>query len=176
MRNNNIIALYSNVITDPETKYCFEAQFADTNRVDCQADAPTHTLPLKAIEMRKVVLHVGSQNDAALKRRFPSLYPYFNKHDVQHMGQSNTVQADVCVHLDPMFTEVLDLEVKIAVQAAEYKAARARDEQYKAEQALSAYTDLAGAYSKRVDDFNNLSVWTKLLHVVIAWFKDHKAV
>lgn len=177
MRNQNIIGIYSTVITDPSVQYTFTKQFDTEKRVSDGSEDPREPRNVEPLKMTKLVLHCAHRHETSLKRAYPMLYPYMNVYPVQRLGgQAAEVQADVCVHLDPLIGEVLGLQVKIATSRLEHEVACVRDELRKTETALSTYHDLSEAYSKRVNNFNNLSIFTKLLHVVIAWFNDHKAV
>ncbi|ANO57472.1 hypothetical protein [Vibrio phage vB_VhaS-tm] len=180
MRNPNVIGIYSTVITDPSVQYTFTKQFDTEERVETGPDsrgAPRDPRNVEPLKMTKLVLHCAHRHETSLKRAYPMLYPYMDVHHVGRLGcDASEVRANVCVHLDPLIGEVLGLQVKIATQRAEHEVACVRDELRKTETALSTYHDLSEAYSKRVDNFNNLSLFTKLVHVVIAWFNDHKAV
>ena len=177
MQNSNIIGIYSTVITDPTTQYRFDAQFSDANRVDCGGEGPRETSKVVPLKMTKLVLSCAHPSYQSLKRAYPHLYQYMETFEVQSVARrGNDVHANVCVHLDPLIGEVLGLQCDILTSKLEGTAARLSNELRTTERALSVQTDLANAYKKRVDNFNNLGVWTKLLHVVIAWFKDHKAV
>lgn len=176
MHNSNVIGIYSTVICDPTTQWRFETPFTeDTTLVDGEL-CPIQTMPVTPIKMRKLVLNVGADSERRLQRKYPNLYPHLNIHEMQTLGSQPCVKADVCVHLDPLFTEVLDLQVEIAVQAANYETAKAYDKVAELHAATSGYKELAEAYSVRVNDFNKLSLWRKLLHVVTSWYNEQKAV
>lgn len=178
MQNSNIIGIYSTVITDPTTQYRFDAQFSDAKRVDCGGEGPRETSKVVPLKMTKLVLNCSYPDRQALQNNYPHLHRYMDVYQNQSLSKRCTdIRGSVVVHLDPLFSEVLKLQNDILTSKMNAQAnSTLNNELRTTERALSVQTDLANAYKKRVDNFNNLSVWTKLLHVVIAWFKDHKAV
>ncbi|QQM14114.1 hypothetical protein pVco14_064 [Vibrio phage pVco-14] len=177
MRNSNIIGIYSTVITDPSVQYTFTKQFDTDRRVSDGAEDPRKPCDVEPLKMTKLVLNCAHKNETSLKRAYPALYPYMDVHHVGRLGcDVAEVRANVCVHLDPLISEVLGLQVKIATNAAEAQTARLTNELRTTERALGVQVDLAEAYKRRVDNFNKLGFWRKLLHVVTSHYYAFKTV
>lgn len=120
MSNSNMIAIYSEVSTNTKPRYGYLER--DASVMMGASEDPLQASKVEPMRMTKHVLSVGAINHESLERKFPTLYPHLNIHEIRELGEHRgKVQADVCVHLDPMISEVLDIRLNIATQTLESK-------------------------------------------------------